>query len=471
MKKILLLLSLFACVLAHGQDKVWTLKECIDLALQKNVILNTNRVGNEINEINAKQAMYARLPSLNASGSQNYQFGRSIDPSTNTFTTQTVATNNFGLTSNVILFNGFQQVNTVRQNRQLYESGKLDIEKLNNDLIMNVTAAYLQILFSYELVDNAKILLENDQAQADRTQKLVDAGSTPELMLLQLKSQIASDKLTLATYENQLAIAKVTLMQYMELAVVTGFEVERPQLPEPDLQASTMPGGEDIYTTALANQPQIKSYAIKKRSSMMGVKIAQGAYSPRLNLSGQLTSFYSSANSLAYISGMNRNLVGVVDNTSQQVYATVPVFGKQDYPFFNQLKDKIGESVSLTLAIPIVNGRQVRSSVERAKVNYRIAELNEQNTKNLLRKSIEQSVADLKAAQNKYVAAKEGIKASELSFQNSEKRFSVGLANATDFLIQKNLYFSAKTTLAQAKYDYFFKTKVLEFYQGKPISF
>jgi outer membrane protein len=438
MKTVLLLLLLsISGSFCLAQNKLWTLKECIDQASLKNVLLNQNRVTNELNKINVVQSVYSRLPTLSGTGSQGFQLGRSIDPSTNVFKSANYSTNNFSIASNVTLFNGFQQINNIKQDRVLYESGKLDVEKINNDLILSVAAAYLQILFSYELLENNRALVESDRVQVERTQKQVDAGTLPELSLLQIQSQMANDQLSLADAENQLSIAKITLMQYMEHPL-SDFDVERPVLPEPDSQRVMVTTSAEVYTTSLTTQPQIKSYALKTRSSMIGVRIAQGAYTPRLTLTGNIFTIYSSTSPIS---------------------------------FETQLKQKIGEQFSMSLNVPIFNGLLSRTNVQRAKVNVRIAQYNEQNTKNQLRKSIEQAVVDLRAAQNRYFASKLALASADLSYQNSMKRFSVGLMSSTDFLIQKNSLFAAKTDLAQAKYDYFFKHKVLEFYQGRPITF
>jgi outer membrane protein len=458
---------------ASAQSKVWTLKECIGRALEKNVLLNQQKLSNDLNEINAKQSMHARIPTLSGAASQSYSFGRSIDYSTNQFVDQSFRTNNFSLNSDVTLFNGLQQVNTIRRNKLTYESGLLDIEKANNDLILRVTLAYLQVLFSYELVENAKVAIETSKSQAARTERLVLAGSVPELNLLEIRTTLANNKYTLAFEENQLAIAKVNLMQLMELPMIADFEVERPVLPEPEDQTNIVSSSEELYNVALTTQPQIKSFEIKKRSSLMGIRVARGSKLPRLSLSGSLFTFYSNSNYLYAFTGRTQSmLVGFVDNDPlKPVYSTVGVTEKQNYSFSQQIKDKVGQQISINLNIPILNGRTARSNVERSRVNYKIAEYDELNTKNQLRKSIEQAIVDLRSAINQYQAAKESIISSELSYQNSQKRFAAGLINPTDFLIQQNAFFSSKTNMARAKYDCFFKQKVLEFYQGKPIAF
>ena len=458
--------------ISTAQTKVWNLKECIDEAIAKNLNIGNAMLTAENSSINVKQAQIGRLPNLNAQLGHNFQFGRSIDPSTNQFLQQNIQSNNVGLSSSVVLFNGFQQNNIIRQNRLNYEAGKYDVEKVKNDVMLQVTSNYLQIILNQEILENAIIQQSNTATQSTRTERLVAAGSIPELNLFQIKSQLANDKLAVARAENQVTLSKVALMQTMNMPVSATFEIQKTEIPEPEITATTLSSTEDIYTTAIQNQPQIKSAEGRVNSAMMGVRVAKGAYLPRLMLSANISSFYSNANKMMTVNGVRIQNVGYVTNDpSQLVSSAVPNYSFNHYPFLQQMKDKIGEQVMISLNVPIFNGRQVLSNVERNKVNSKIAQNNQQDIKNQLRQSIEQASADLRAAINNYNASKEALSFSDAAYNNSDKRFNAGLMNTTDLLIQKNNLFSAKINASQAKYDYFFKLKLLEFYQGKAISF
>ena len=476
-KQIQLLLLPITCIFfaitnASAQSKEWNLSECINEAIAKNIVISNATLTNETNSINVKQAQLGRLPNLNANAGHNYQFGRSIDPSTNQFLQQSIQTNNIGLSSNVTLFNGFQQTNSIKQNQLIYSAGKYDVEKVKNDVMLQITSNYLQIILNKEILENTRLQLANTQSQMERTQLLVTAGSIPELNLFQIKSQLANDKLMISRAENQVALAKVALMQTMNMPVTASFEVQKTEIPEPETNGTTVASTDDIFNTALQNQPQIKGADVRVNSSMMGIKVARGAYMPRLTLSANISSFYSNANKTMAMNGVRIQNVGFLSSDpTQQVSSAVPNFTFSDYPFLQQMKDKIGEQVGLSLIVPIFNGRQVLSNVERNKVNTQIAQNNQQNIKNQLRQSIEQAAADLRAAANNYNASKEAVTFTEAAYNNSEKRFNAGLMNTTDYLIQKNNFFTAKINVSQAKYDYFFKLKLLEFYQGKSIGF
>jgi len=430
---------------ATGQEKRWTFRQCLDTALQHNISVNQSRLSNELNKVNLEQTKANRIPSLSANASEGLNLGKNVDPTTNTFVTQAYHSTNVGISSNLNLFNGLQNANTIRQNQITVESGQFDIEKVKNDVTLNITTGYLQVLFSYEIVAAAKSQAASTAAQVDRTEKLVRVGKSPESDLLQIKSQQATDNLSIITAQNQLDLAKVTLMQLMEIPITDDFEIEIPVLEEPAM--ALLQTNDAIYQKSLGVLPQIASAGLKTNAALMALKVSEGARWPRLMLGGSLNSNFASSRT----QGSSVNPEG--------------------YPFFTQIWDNIGQSFNLGLSIPIYNNRQIKSNTERAKINLLTAQLNEQNTKNVLRKSVEQTYTDLKASMKKYEATKEQLLAVEAVYANSEKKFDVGVMNATDFLIQKNNFIQSQSNLIQAKYDYIFKSKILDFYQGKAIQF
>ncbi|MBX9852992.1 MAG: TolC family protein [Cytophagaceae bacterium] len=472
---LLLFLFIFISFSSLAQSKVWTLKECIDYALSNNIRLKKTEASNEFNRINLSQSRANRVPALNATGSQGFSFGRSIDPFTNQYVNQTIRTNNFSLSSNLILFNGLQNANTIRRNEIDYESGKLDVETVKNGVLLDVIYAYLQTLFGYEQVDNTVTQMVSTKAQLERTEKLVKAGSLPEINLLKIKSQLSSENLALVTAENNLRTSKIILMQIMEYPVTDNFEIEKITVSDSLIQNMIAESSTDIYNSALTTQPQVKSYGLKTQSALMNIKISEGARLPRLILNGNLYSGYSSARELTSIqTSIQQQDVGFLkSNPAEIVSAFVPVTSRTTsaYGFGRQLNDNFGQSVSLGLSIPIINNRLVRSNIERAQVNLLISQLNEREVKNQLRKSIEQSYADMRAAERKFVAAQENLQLQEQTFNNSRIRYEIGAGNSTDFLVDKNNYTRAQSDFIQAKYEYLFRLKVLDFYKGQEMKF
>ena len=233
-------------------------------------------------------------------------------------------------------------------------------------------------------------------------------------------------------------------MQLMEIPISDGFNVVVPEMVEP--AAVLLQTNEEIYKKSLSVLPQISSASLKTNAAQMALKVTEGARWPRLNFGANLNTNFASSRKMGSVN-------------------------PQGYPFFDQLWDNIGQSFSLGLSIPIYNNRQIKSNIDRAKINTITAQLNEKNTQNILRKSVEQTYTDLKAAVRKYEANKEQLSAVESVYINAEKKYVVGVMSATDFLIQKNNFTQSQSSLIQAKYDYIFKTKILDFYQGKAIQF
>lgn len=426
-----------------AQVKRWKFRECLDTALVHNITVNQSRLTNELNKVSLEQSKANRIPSVSANASEGLSLGKNVDPTTNSFVTQAYHSTNLSINGSYNLFNGLQNANTIRQNRLNVEAGQYDIEKVKNDITLNITTGYLQVLFAYEVLSAAKNQAEATAAQVDRTQKMVEAGKSPESDLLQIRSQQATDNLSVITAQNQLDLAKVTLMQLMEIPVTDLFDVEIPTMLEPAQQILNT--NEEIYRRSLAIMPQITGYTIKTDAALMAQKVSEGARWPRLTLGANLNTNFASSRTQG------------------------SVVNPEGYPFFEQIWDNIGQSLNLGLSIPIYSNRQIKSNIDRAKINVLNARLNEQNVKNVLRKSVEQTATDLKAASKKYEATREQLRAVEAAYLNAEKKYVVGVMNATDFLIQKNNFFQSQSNLIQAKYDYIFKSKILDFYQGKEI--
>ena len=431
--------------LVVAQTKSWTFQQCLDTALQRNISVNQSRMSNELNKVSLEQSKANRIPSVSANANEGLNVGKSVNPTTNSFVTETYHSTNVGVSSSYNLFNGLQNANTIRQNRLNVQAGQYDIEKMKNDVTLNITTGFLQVLFDNEILAGTKNLEESTMAQVERTEKMVNAGKSPESDLLQIKSQLATDNLSVITAQNQLDLAKVTLMQLMEIPIADSFEVAVPVMDE--TAESIMQTNEEIFQKSLSAQPQITSASLKTNAAEMALKVSEGARWPRVNLGANLNSNYASSRK----KGTSVNPEG--------------------YPFYQQMWDNVGQSFSMGISIPIYSNRQITSNIDRARINLITTRLSEQNTRNVLRKSIEQTYTDMHAAVKKYEATKQQLAAAELSYKNAEKKYIAGVMNATDFLIQKNNYAQSQSSLIQAKYNSIFIRKILGFYQGKAIAF
>jgi outer membrane protein len=457
-----------------AQTKVWTLKACIQEALQKNIALNQGKLSNDVNKVTWEQSKYNLYPNLNLTDAQNFSFGRSLDPVSYQYTNQNIATNIPALTSSVTLFSGMHNVNQIKENKLNYEAGNLDLEKQQNDLALSVLGANMQVLLDEEAVNIAREQMALTAAQVDRTEKYVIAGKYPELSLFQIRSQLATDKSAEVDAENILQLAKVTLMQLMEVPLTTDFEIEKPAL-EAILTEAAVLSSEDVYKSALQLQPQIKGALLHTQAAGYDLKLSESALLPTLSLAGTLRSNYSSLRSqvsdqLIY----QRETIGFLQsNPSQQVVGEVPVsqITTSGYPVWNQFSDNFGQVLGFSLTVPLFNNFQVKSAIAKSKIAIENAKLNEESVKVQLRKTIEQAYTDQSGATKKLVAADEQEKSEGRTFEDMQKKFAAGMASTTDFLVEKNNYNKAMLAKASSKYDYIYKTKVVDFYLGKPITF
>ncbi|MCD6200535.1 MAG: TolC family protein [Bacteroidales bacterium] len=457
------------------QTQPWSLQACIDTALQNNIQMNQQRLNNRLTEINYEQSRAQRIPTLNASASQSYSFGRSIDPYTNQYNNNNFASNSFSMNSSLTLFNGFQIKNKIKQNAIDLKAGEKDLETLKKNVTLNVVLGYVQVLFAYDQLENARTKVSSTKAQVERTEKLVEMGELPESNLLQMQSQMATDHYAQVNAENQLWMSKVNLMQLMEIPVSAGFDVVRPQLPDSlDTRILTRKTDE-IYQEALHTQPQVQSAALKVMSAEKNLEISRGAMYPRLSLSANLSSGYSNARSLydrSYTT-VTQEIGYLASDPTEKVLADKQqaLVESRPYPFQNQVWDNFGQSVRLSLSIPIFNNKQVKTNIKRSMINIETARLNELTVKVQLRKEVEQAFSDLIVASKSFAAAYEQLRSARKSYLDVEKKYDLGLLNATDYLIEKNNYANAQVTLTRNKYDFIFKEKILDFYRGKPIHF
>ena len=461
--------------LLQVQAQPWTLQTCIDTALQNNIQLNQQQLNNRLTELNLEQSKAERIPTLNASASQGLNFGRSIDPYTNLYSNNNFASNSFSMNSNLVLFNGFQIKNTIKRNEIDWKAGQKDLEALKKNITLNITLGYVQVLFAYDQLENARNKVASTQAQVERTKKLVEAGELPEGNLLQLKSQLATDHYAEVNAGNQLWMSKVNLMQLMDIPVNPAFDVVRPALPDTIDTGLLTKKTEEIYQEALRTQPQVQSAALRVMSAEKNLQISKGAMSPRLSLSANLSSGYSNARSLydRTYTTVTQEIGYLASNPNEKVLADrqQAIIESRPYPFQNQIWDNFGQSVRFSLSIPIFNKKQVKTNIKRSMISIETARLNEWNVKVQLRKEVEQAYSDLIVASKNFAAAYEQLLSAKRSFQDIERKYNLGLVNATDYLIEKNNYANAQVTLTRNKYDYIFKQKILDFYMGIPIRF
>ena len=454
MKRTLFFLCFVLSATAIFGQKTWSLEDCLRYAQDNNMTIKKAYLNTEISKQNYFQSKMALLPNLNGNVSDNTNFGRNIDPVTNQINIDRVRNNNFSLSSSVTLFNGFQNINSIRKSNFDYLSSKYDAEKIANEISVNIVTAYLQLLYNSDLVEVNEQKVSISELQVERISKMVEVGSLPKGDLLNTESQKAQEELQLINAQNQRDIAKLNLMQLLDLPVSESFAIAQLDV---EVDENYNPLANDaIYSLAVESLPEVKSAETKLKSSERSLAISQGIRSPRLSMSASVGTAYSDAS----------KRLAPYDSLALPL---TPVY--EDYPFQDQFDDNVNQSISLSLSIPIFNNWQANASVSKAKIGVLQAEYGLQEAKNNLRKTIEQAQNDALSAQKKYIASKKSVEYQQESFQYTQDKYDLQLLNSYDYNNAKNTLFRAETDLLQSKYDYLFKTKMLDFYMGKPLTF
>jgi len=412
----------------------WTLQDCIQYALKKNVTVRGSELTYQSNTVYADQARANQLPSLNASVNQHFSWSKSNGINDNYAGANST---DYGVNSSLTLFNGSKLTNAIKQADLNLQSSNYDIQTNKETVSLNILNAYLQVLYAQEAVANAQNQIQSTQGQVELAKEKLSLRVISQSEYLQVKSELASEKLTLANAENDLAIARLNLMQLMELPVTDNFHIIRPVLDSlVNQQRDPIP--QDVYLKALGFKPEVKSVELSKQSAALDVNIAKAGYLPRLSLNAGVNTGYTSLQS------------------------------GNDYG--TQLSDQLTPSVGLSLSIPIFDNRQVKSNVELAQIGTQNAELQEIDVKNQLRKEIELACTDVKSAQIEYEASVEKYDAANESYLVAEEKYRQGLINSVDFLVQKTNQITAQSNLLQSKYNLIFSYKILDFYSGIPLT-
>lgn len=451
MKKLSIVVSLVFIALFSSGQKRWTLEDCLNHAQQNNLDIKQAVLNVESSKKYLFQSKANLLPNLNSSVSESRSFGRRLDMVTNEILEDNTRSNNFGLSSSVSLFNGFQNINTIRKNNFEYLASRYDADQIANNVSVNIVTAYLQLLYSKEMVNVNKEKLALSQIQLDRISAMVEVGELPRGSLLETEAQFAQEELSLINSQNQLAISLLNIKQMLDLSGEDDFDIIDPKI-DPELTAN-FPPSTSIYEQALIVLPEVKSAMFRLKSAERGLAISQGGRSPRISLSASWGTAYSDA----------RKLFTGFDESNNPIYA--------DYPFEDQVIDNINKLLSLSVSLPIFNAWQVNNSIQQAKIVVKQSQYNLQKVKNELRKTIEQAQSDAVAANKQFVASQKTVDALEEAFRYTETKYKVQLVNSYQFYDAKNKLFSAQNNLLQAKYDFIFKLKMLDFYMGKKLTF
>jgi outer membrane protein len=447
----------------------WSLSDCIDYAHANNLQIKRTELQADIAKVNELQAKTNILPDLNADINRSYSFGHSLDPFTNSFITNNSVSDNYQLSSSVALFNGLQNFNNIKRTEYATLAAMTDIEQEKIDITMQISTAYLDILFKKELLEITKSQKELTAQQLERTSKLVDAGSLAKGELLEIQSQLANESLNVTNAKNDLNLSYLNLVQILALDSLANFDIVVPDTVEPDFIAD-IPIFTEIYNEGLLYLPHIKSaqYSLKSNEHLLAMR--KGERSPTIYLSGSVYTGYSDQRKLTNPDAAPSEVaIGYLEGDPGQQVVTQS-YPRENYPYQDQFHDNVAERVTVGVRIPILNHWETNNNIRKARIQLEDSQYNLEQFKQQLMKEVRQAHNDAISAREKYYAAIEAVNSYKESFHYTEQKFNVGIVNSVDYNISKNNLIKAESDLLQAKYSYIFSVKILDFYRGIPIT-
>ena len=423
---------------ASAQQKKWSLQECVDYALENNITILQGENAILTNEQNVDAANGQFLPSVSGFVGHTVSLGnRELFPGQ--FVDRTDNSTNASISLSQTVFNGFRLTNLYKQSQLNLETSKLELNRIKDDISLNVVNAYLNVLFNIENLEIAQAQYDFSKKQLDQVRELVEAGVQPQANVYDAEATLSSDLQNVTVAENNYELALLSLSQLLQLPY-EGFEVEVIELDNPSSELMYK-NASPIVSYALDNRYEIKVAQRNIENSALNTEVSKSGYLPTVSFN--------------YAFGSNVFFTNLVDTEDS---------------FFNQLNNQKGHRFSLNVSVPIFSQFQNKTNVAKAKIQEENAQLNLKQAKLDVEANVQRAFADAKAALRAYEAAKSSLESQKIAFQNSQERYDIGAMNAFDLEQSRLRLVNAESSLINAKYDFIFKTKVLDFYLGKPIT-
>lgn len=436
-----LILTMLLTLSVSAQD-IWTLDRCIEYAWTNNLTIRQQSIEVSRSENQLLQDKLNFIPSLNASMGHSLNWGRSVDlQNLEIIRNQLSQSTSISASTSIYLLDGLSKLNALRSSRKSLEMSIQEVERLKDEISVSITRSYLQILLSREILSAATESFQSVSEQKERIRLLVEAGSQPYSSLLEIESQLASERVQVVTAENQLTTNTLALQQLLDLPYSKDFQIAVPDVSN-ILTAYIAESTDDIYASA-QSMPLIRSARLALDKGELDLKTAKGQYYPKISLSASYGTFYSSS-SLA------------PDGST--------------YPFFEQFRDNINPSVSIGMSIPIFNNWTVKTNVKNAKLSRHSLELDLRMKQQTLYKDIQTAVTEAETFFRQMEAALANVTSMEESLRYVEEKLEAGALNGTDYTVAKTNLFKARSEYLQAKYQFLFQLKIIDYYKGIPIT-
>ncbi len=426
---------------AKGNTEKWDLRKCVDYAMKNNISVKQADVQARIAALQLQQAKYYQDPSASFSTNYGPQFGRSIDPTTNQYTTVPLVQQSYNLSGQVQIYNWGRLKNNVAAQNFSAQAALTDIERAANDVAINVATYYLQVLASKEQITVSEVQIAQRKAQLDITRKQVAAGALPELNYIQIEAQLATDSSNYITNKSAFDQNVLFLKALLNLDAAQPFEVETPAVDKIPIESFGELQPEAVYQLALGNQPLQKENELKIKAAEKNVLVNKAALYPSFGGSYSLGTTYNNK-AIDYTTG-------------------------QKSPYTNQLSDNFRQSLGVGLTIPIFNNGQYRVNYEQSKLNLKNTVLQKDQANQTLKQNIYTAYTNAVNAFEKLNASKKNVESAQKVYDFSIKRYEVGLLSTLELITNENNLITAKLQLVSSEYDYVFKMKLLEFYKGQ----
>ena len=440
MKYFLTSILLAASLMSATAQKKWTLRECVDYAIEHNINIKQQELAIMSSEVSLNTSRNSRLPNLNAGASQNINFGRSPSMATGVYEDNKSASTGFSISSSVPVFNGLRITNEIKSNELNLKAATEGLNKAKDDISVNIALYYMEVLFKKEILKMREEQYALTEKQVERTSVMVESGSVPRFQLFDIKSQYANDELNVLSAKNDLLLSLLNLAQLLNLMDADSFDIVEPRqdidIPSQIIQSSTQ-----IYEMALGIRPHVKEAEYRLESSEKAIKIAQSYYWPSVSLG------------FSYNNGFNHIFDKDITNTG----------------ISTQLKNNQREAIGLNLNIPIFNRMQTRNQVQNAHINLMNRELELENIKLSLQKEIQQAYLSATSAQAKYAATEKALDAAQESYTYVEERYGLGKATVLELVEAQTKLSSSRSEQLQAKYEFLIREKIMRVYEGKEI--
>jgi len=467
--KIILLLAVSLGTANLTAQRTLDLEGCVKEAVSKSILVNRGELNIENSQITLEQATQARYPNLNGSSSVYWNFGRTIDPTSNEFITERFFSNNYGVNTGMVLFNGFRIKNNIEKSELDLQAAEADNQQVVQDIALQAALAYLNVMFTQESINISMQQLDLNKKQLAQVKKSIKAGALAAAEALNVEAQIAQSESTVIVAENNYQLALFQLKQLLRIPPSEEIEIKIPENVTVDTDPFLL-SYEDIVSQAIKNRHDLVAAQLRTESAHLDTDIAKSGYYPSLRLIGNIgTNFSNQAREIVGFQEELRETEFIINQMPVTIGQNIDVPIFENSSFGSQLDNFLSYGFGLSLNIPIYNNGINKANVQRAELGIKNQALTQRQLLESFQLTLQQALADARAAKRKLDASEKSLEAQKKAFDNLSKRYAIGSANSFEWENQKSQLEQAELNQIIDKYDYLFKIKVIEFYLGKPL--